>query len=99
MQRYNEERLAGLQSRVRQGRKPILSESEQQLVAQRLKERPREDDVCSLQGIDFQKFWGIGAASPQTGQAEAILLPVLNTAIINQFLDQFSRWLATSTPP
>ena len=36
----------------------------------------------------------VGAASPQTGQAEAILSPVLNTAIINQFLDQFSRALA-----
>ena len=29
--------------------------------------------------------WLIGAASPQTGQTEAILAPVLNTAIINQF--------------
>ena len=38
--------------------------------------------------------WLIGAASPQTGQAEAILSPVLNTAIINQFLDQFSCALA-----
>jgi len=38
--------------------------------------------------------WGIGATSPQTGQAEAILSPVLNTAIFNQFLDQFSRALA-----
>jgi hypothetical protein len=37
----------------------------------------------------------IAAASPQTGQAEAILSPVLNTAIINQFLDQFSRSLAS----
>ena len=36
----------------------------------------------------------IAAASPQTGQAEAILSPVLNTAILNQFLDQFSRSLA-----
>ena len=36
----------------------------------------------------------IAAASPQTGQAEAILSPVLNTGIINQFLDQFSRSLA-----
>ena len=36
----------------------------------------------------------IAAASSQTGQAEAILSPVLNTGIINQFLDQFSRSLA-----
>ena len=56
VQRYNEEGLAGLQSRVGQGRKPILSESEEQLVAQRLEAGPREGDVCSLRGLDFQKF-------------------------------------------
>ncbi|MBC7820142.1 MAG: transposase [Planctomycetaceae bacterium] len=37
----------------------------------------------------------MGAASPQTGQAEAILTPWLNTSIISQFLDQFSRSLAS----
>jgi transposase len=42
---------------------------------------------------EYEYVWVIGAASPQTGQAEAILSPVLNTAIINQFLDQFSRAL------
>ncbi len=36
----------------------------------------------------------IAAASPPTGQAEAILSPVLKTGIIHQFLDQFSRSLA-----
>ena len=36
----------------------------------------------------------IAAASPQTGQAEAILSPVLKTGIIHPFLDQFSRSLA-----
>ncbi len=35
----------------------------------------------------------IGAVSPQTGQAEAILAPLVNTSIINQFLEQFSRSL------
>lgn len=36
----------------------------------------------------------IGAACPQTGQAEAIIAPYLDTVIINQFLEQFSRALA-----
>lgn len=36
----------------------------------------------------------IGAASPQTAQAEATLPPMLNMAMINPFLAQFSRALA-----
>ena len=56
VQRYNEEGLAGLRDRAGRGRKPILSESEQQVIAERLEEGPREGDVCSLRGIDFQKF-------------------------------------------
>ena len=56
VQRYHEEGLAGLQSRVGRGRQPILSEAEQQLVADRLEEGPREGDACSLRGLDFQKF-------------------------------------------
>ena len=56
VQRYNEEGLAGLRDRTGRGRQTILSEAEQQLVADRLEEGPREDDVCSLRGLDFQKF-------------------------------------------
>ena len=56
VQRYNEEGLAGLRDRVGRGRQPILSEVEQQRVADRLEEGPREGDVCSLRGLDFQKF-------------------------------------------
>ena len=48
----------------------------------------------AVRQTEYEYIWVIGAASPQTGQAEAILSPVLNTAIINQFLDQFSRALA-----
>jgi transposase len=39
----------------------------------------------------YSYVWLIGAACPQTGQAEAIIAPYLDTAIINQFLEQFSR--------
>ena len=56
VQRYNAEGLAGLRDRVGRGRPPILSEAEQQCVADRLEEGPREGDVCSLRGLDFQKF-------------------------------------------
>lgn len=48
----------------------------------------------AVRQTEYEYLWVIGAASPQTGQAEAILAPCLNTAIINQFLDQFSRALA-----
>jgi transposase len=41
----------------------------------------------------YAYVWVIGAACPKTGQAEAILAPYLDTPIINQFLDQFSRAL------
>ena len=58
VQRYNEEGLTGLRDRTGRGRQPILSEAEQQLVADRLEEGPREDDACSLRGVDFQKFIG-----------------------------------------
>ena len=38
VQRYNEEGLAGLRDRTGRGRQPILSEAEQQRVADRLEE-------------------------------------------------------------
>jgi transposase len=186
VRRYNVE---GLETWAGQGREPILSEEERQLVAERVEAGPQDSDVCSLRGVDFHKFletqfgkllsltavsrllhelgdewlvprpkhrkadpeaiaafqqksppswrgsqaehprqqviaffedecrfgqqetltrgWArrssrptavrqtednddqvIGAASPQTGQAGAILSPVLNTAIINQFAGQ-----------
>ncbi len=56
VQRYNAEGLAGLQDRPGRGRPPILSAEEQQLVAQRVDQGPQEGDVCSLRGLDFQKF-------------------------------------------
>lgn len=56
VQRDNEEGLAGLRDRAGRGRQPILSLEEQQAVAQRLNEGSQEGDVCSLRGLDFQKF-------------------------------------------
>jgi transposase len=45
-----------LQTRSGQGRDPLLSEEERQAVAKRLEEGPQAGDVCSLRGLDFQKF-------------------------------------------
>jgi transposase len=56
VRRYNEEVLAGLRDRVGRGRQPILSLEEQQAVAQRIETGPQDGDVCSLRGLDFQKF-------------------------------------------
>ncbi len=56
VRRYNAEGLDGLQTRSGQGRDPILSEAERQAVAERLEAGPQEGDVCSLRGVDFQKF-------------------------------------------
>ena len=47
----------------------------------------------AMRQTEYSDLWVIGAVCPRTGQAEAILSPVLNTSIINQFLDQFSRAL------
>jgi transposase len=56
VRRYNAEGLAGLETRSGQGRVPILSETERQLVVQRVEAGPQDGDVCSLRGVDFQKF-------------------------------------------
>jgi transposase len=56
VRRYNTEGLDGLQTRSGQGRDPLLSEEERQAVAKRLEEGPQAGDVCSLRGLDFQKF-------------------------------------------
>jgi transposase len=56
VQRYNEEGLAGLQDRAGRGRDPILSEAQRKVVVQRMEAGPQEGDVCSLRGLDFQKY-------------------------------------------
>lgn len=56
VERYNAEGLAGLQSRPGRGRKPILSLTERQQLIQRVEAGSQAGDVCSLRGVDFQKF-------------------------------------------
>lgn len=49
-----------------------------------------------MRQTQYSYVYVIGAACPQTGQAEAIIAPYLDTQIINQFLEQFSRALAAN---
>jgi transposase len=42
----------------------------------------------------YDYLWVIGAVCPETGQAEGLLSPRLNTEVINIFLEQFSQTLA-----
>lgn len=56
VRRYNQGGLAGLEDRAGRGRKPLLSAAERQLVAERVEAGPRDGDVCSLRGVDLQKF-------------------------------------------
>jgi transposase len=45
--------------------------------------------------IQYEYLWVIGAVCPETGQAEGLLAPLLNTQVINIFLRQF----AAAIPP
>jgi len=46
--------------------------------------RPR-----AVRQTQYDYLWVIGAVCPQTGQAEGLLAPHLNTEVINIFLQQF----------
>jgi len=53
--------------------------------------RPR-----AVRQTQYDYLWVIGAVCPQTGQAEGLLAPHLNTEVINIFLQQFSASLSRS---
>jgi len=44
----------------------------------------------AVRQTEYQYLWVIGAVCPETGHAEGLLSPRLNTQIINTFLEQFS---------
>jgi transposase len=48
----------------------------------------------AVRQTDYEYLWVLGAVCPETGQAEGLLSPRLNTAVINVFLEQFSRTVA-----
>jgi transposase len=49
----------------------------------------------AVQQTEYQYLWVLGAVCPETGHAEGLLSPQLNTKIVNLFLEQFSQTLAS----
>ena len=45
----------------------------------------------ALRQTEYEYLWVLGAVCPETGHAEGLLSPQLNTKIINIFLQQFSQ--------
>jgi len=48
----------------------------------------------AVRQTEYKYLWVLGAVCPETGQAEGLLSPQLNTKIVNIFLEQFSQTLA-----
>lgn len=48
----------------------------------------------AIRQTEYQYLWVLGAVCPDTGQAEGLLSPRLNTTVVNLFLEQFSAALA-----
>lgn len=48
----------------------------------------------AVRQTEYQYLWVLGAVCPETGHAEGLLSPQLNTKIVNLFLKQFSQTLA-----
>ena len=55
---------------------------------------PKGSRPQAVRQTQYDYLWVIGAVCPETGQAEGLLSPQLNTNVINIFLDQFSQTLA-----
>jgi transposase len=49
----------------------------------------------AIRQTEYQYLWVLGAVCPDTGQAEGLLSPRLNTPVVNLFLEQFSVALAS----
>ena len=47
----------------------------------------------AVRQTEYDYLWVIGAVCPETGQAEGLLSPRLNTDVINVFLEQFAATL------
>jgi transposase len=50
----------------------------------------------AIRQTEYQYLWVLGAVCPDTGQAEGLLSPHLNSEVVNVFLEQFSTALAPS---
>jgi transposase len=45
----------------------------------------------TVRQTEYEYLWVLGAVCPETGHAEGLLSPQLNTKIVNEFLAQFAR--------
>jgi hypothetical protein len=53
----------------------------------------------AVRQTEYEYLWVLGAVCPDTGHAEGLLSPQLNTKIVNEFLAQFAPTvLPTNTP-
>jgi putative transposase len=48
----------------------------------------------AVRQTEYKYLWVLGAVCPETGHAEGLLSPQLNTSIVNTFLEQFSGTIA-----
>jgi transposase len=48
----------------------------------------------AVRQTEYEYLWVLGAVCPETGHAEGLLSPRLNTAVVNVFLQEFSQTLA-----
>ena len=55
---------------------------------------PKGSRPTAVKQTEYSYLWVVGAVCAETGQAEAILTPHLNTGVMNVFLQEFSRSLA-----
>lgn len=55
---------------------------------------PKGSRPEAVRQTEYEYLWVLGAVSPQTGQAEGLLSPRLNTDVVNVFLREFSQTLA-----
>jgi transposase len=56
---------------------------------------PKGSRPAAVRQTEYAYLWVVGAVCAETGQAEAILAPHLNTDVMNVFLREFSRSLAS----
>lgn len=54
---------------------------------------PKGSRPTAVKQTEYEYLWVVAAVCAETGQAEAILAPNLNTDVMNAFLQEFSRAL------
>jgi len=54
---------------------------------------PKGSRPTAVRQTEYEYLWVLGAVCPETGQAEGLLSPRLNTDVVNVFLQEFSKSL------